>query len=459
MAFVVNFYNFAKRENSTARPTGGTSFNCILKSESSIINPTIELQLAIDTAPSYNYAYIPSYNRYYFVKEWTFNNRLWSASLSVDVLATYKTEIGNSFLYITRSSATFDGSIVDTAYPVKTKYTKTINEVKSPFKVVLSAGTYILGVTSGSSTSGAVAYYALTADQFKNFASVIFTDGTFDSFNDISAGLWRTLFNPLQYVSCCIWLPFSEADYFFGNDVSSIKLGWWDLGVSCKEVVQPTIVNAITIDIPKHPQSESRGDFLNASPFSKYKLHAYPFGDFALDGSLLAPYSRVRLSFVTDTITGLSILKVSAENEGEQGTNLLTASSSLGVPIPLASTRSNFAGAIGSTGATLASGATGNLLGAEAGIISAIDCILPQQEGGGVQGSAALTASGYYLQGVFFEACDDDNAHFGRPLMSTRNISALPGFLKVQDGDVAISGTAEEYRAVKGFLEGGFYYE
>ena len=115
MAFVVNFYNFAKRENSTARPSGGTSFNCILKSESSIINPTIELQLSIDTAPSYNYAYIPSYNRYYFVKEWTFNNRLWSASLSVDVLATYKTEIGNSFLYVTRSSAAFVRSIGDTS--------------------------------------------------------------------------------------------------------------------------------------------------------------------------------------------------------------------------------------------------------------------------------------------------------------------------------------------------------
>ena len=43
--------------------------------------------------------------------------------------------------------------------------------------------------------------------------------------------------------------------------------------------------------------------------------------------------------------------------------------------------------------------------------------------------------------------------------MSKRNISALPGFLQVEEGDVPINGTAAEAEQIKTFLEGGFYYE
>ena len=43
--------------------------------------------------------------------------------------------------------------------------------------------------------------------------------------------------------------------------------------------------------------------------------------------------------------------------------------------------------------------------------------------------------------------------------MSKRNISALPGFLQVEEGDVPIAGTKEEYNEIKSLLEGGFYYE
>ena len=97
----INFYTFSKKENSTKRPTGaGTVLSCNIKSRSSIVNPFIELK----TNPTaFNYCYIPSFNRYYYISDITFDSGLWLVTCRIDVLATYKTEIGNTSMYILRS--------------------------------------------------------------------------------------------------------------------------------------------------------------------------------------------------------------------------------------------------------------------------------------------------------------------------------------------------------------------
>ena len=111
----INFYTFSKKENSTKRPTGaGTVLSCNIKSRSSIVNPFIELK----TNPTaFNYCYIPSFNRYYYISDITFDSGLWLVTCRIDVLATYKTEIGNTSMYILRSSERSNGEIVDTLFP------------------------------------------------------------------------------------------------------------------------------------------------------------------------------------------------------------------------------------------------------------------------------------------------------------------------------------------------------
>ena len=75
----VKLYTFDKKYNSTKRPTAtGTEFECLLKTSSSIISPTLELNIGLVSNPSaYNYAYIQAYERYYWVSEWTFTNTSW----------------------------------------------------------------------------------------------------------------------------------------------------------------------------------------------------------------------------------------------------------------------------------------------------------------------------------------------------------------------------------------------
>lgn len=65
-----------------------------LKGETSITDPIITIDL--ENPSSYNYAYIQAFGRYYFINDIkSIRNNLWELSMHVDVLMTYKNEIGN----------------------------------------------------------------------------------------------------------------------------------------------------------------------------------------------------------------------------------------------------------------------------------------------------------------------------------------------------------------------------
>lgn len=63
---IIRLFTFGKRENSTLRPAAGsgTDYNCVLKSETSVVNPSILIDFADQQAPAvhlFNYAYIPDF--------------------------------------------------------------------------------------------------------------------------------------------------------------------------------------------------------------------------------------------------------------------------------------------------------------------------------------------------------------------------------------------------------------
>ncbi len=84
----INFYTFAKELNSTARPAdAGTSYDVEIKEGSGILRPYIRIKYTGGSPAVWNYAYIPAFGRYYYVGEWTYNERQWSATLTVDYMA------------------------------------------------------------------------------------------------------------------------------------------------------------------------------------------------------------------------------------------------------------------------------------------------------------------------------------------------------------------------------------
>ncbi len=76
----------------------------------------------------------------------------------------------------------------------------------------------------------------------------------------------------------------------------------------------------------------------------------------------------------------------------------------------------------------------------------------------GSQGSFAGLAQKPRLYHQFMIPVDEDQDHSGRPLCQIRQISTLPGFNMVKDGEIDIDGFTGEAEAVRSYLENGFFY-
>lgn len=72
----------------------GSSYDCVLKADTSVLTPTIILCDTGVNLKGYNYMYISDFGRYYFIDDIvTKNNDVWEVSGHVDVLETYKSQI------------------------------------------------------------------------------------------------------------------------------------------------------------------------------------------------------------------------------------------------------------------------------------------------------------------------------------------------------------------------------
>lgn len=121
MAVSMKFYaNFSKRENSTKRPSGGTSYSVVFKDAFSIVGGTVKLQANFDVAKNYTAASYGS--KFYTVVDVdSVSNGIVEITLSLDVLATYKSEIGTYKSMMQRSPSKDEISFLpdDTIAPLQ----------------------------------------------------------------------------------------------------------------------------------------------------------------------------------------------------------------------------------------------------------------------------------------------------------------------------------------------------
>ena len=67
-------------------------FSGVLREETSVISPVVLMELENPTG--YNYAYIPEFGRYYFIRDMiSVRTGLWKISMQVDVLESFKNYI------------------------------------------------------------------------------------------------------------------------------------------------------------------------------------------------------------------------------------------------------------------------------------------------------------------------------------------------------------------------------
>ena len=124
--------------------------NGTLKDGCSVLSPSVVL--TGENLSGYNYAYIPHFSRYYFIKEITsVKSGLWEISMRVDVLETYKDSIKANTAIIKRQEKIWDMYINDEKFKAEsTNKTATIMFPQNHFNTV----NFILTVAGSPIESG-----------------------------------------------------------------------------------------------------------------------------------------------------------------------------------------------------------------------------------------------------------------------------------------------------------------
>lgn len=513
MALTVSFWGFGKKENSTLQPTDqplAQYTNVELKDNCSIVNPALVINAPLSqNVQTYNYCYIAEFRRYYYVTDWIWDMGVWICELQVDVLASFRLEIGFQSLYVLRASfdtqgrAVFDGNIVDNTYPA-TAGAPTYDEdwTTNPFAGLYQfrTGSYIVGLINKDGAG--ISYYCFSDTSFTDFCNELFNYSSgwvnIDP-TEISEDLQKALINPFQYVASAFYIPIPIgwwSDYGVWHPTTTIKFGWWSVSIAHAASIIPKNVLYefnTTLTIPKHPSAASRGNYLNLNPYSMYTLRYYPFGVFDIDSEAISGYNTLYLNTAIDTCTGKAILTIYVDSKVNP---IRVIEANVSVLIPTVSVNVDYTN-LGSKTTALAAGASaiaqmgagssgswfqnfrtnaknfvanlraGNreaisssVKEAVTNITSAVFASKATAEISGQQGAYTLFDNqSLTLSGRFLPIADEDLGHRGRPLCQTRQINTLRGFIVCSDADVVIVCTDREKSAIQAYLEGGFYYE
>ena len=121
-----------------------------LKDGGSVLSPSVVL--TGENLSGFNYAYIPQFSRYYFIKEITsVKSGLWEISMRVDVLETYKDSIKANTAILKRQEKIWDMYINDEKFKAEsTNKTATIMFPQNHFNTV----NFILTVAGSPIESG-----------------------------------------------------------------------------------------------------------------------------------------------------------------------------------------------------------------------------------------------------------------------------------------------------------------
>lgn len=463
------FFQFAKRTNSTKRPSGGQGFGIDLKAPCNIINP--EIKIATQSDPTgYNYCYLPAFSRYYWIKNWTYSDGLWNASLTVDTLASYRDQIGSATEYVVRSSAKYDGAISDGLYPATAKVQSVTTSFQGGFAETISGGFFVIGFIARSANSiGAITYVVMTPGNAKKLSAKLLTDVSYLSIDnsEISDNLTKVLFNPYQYIVSCNYFPFDVAMLTAHLPlVAKIDVGWWSVDVPGWILGEDNnnFKKSVSVTVPKHPQAANRGEYCNVAPYTEYTIYLQPFGVIPLDASKMWGAATLSIQYVADLFTGDSVLRIFAngtqlvyETTAKLGVSVQLSNINFGIPSGSGGLlQTGIAAAFGGLQAALSGGTLSDVGN---GILNAAQATNADVASKGATGSTIAFDMAPYIVARFKILVDDNNEDHGRPLCQRVQLFSIPGFIMVDDPDIELTATAAEIDSVKSYMKNGFFLE
>lgn len=485
--FEARFYNFSKRENSTARPdlTAGLVFNFTLKDRAALNSPDFRVDLGgADIVPFYNYCYVAAWDRYYFINDWTADHNLWIAHCSVDVLATYKDVILASTQFVSYSSVSGSAWLADTRVPVLKDVT--VGQASAALPIFISTGIYILSCIGKTGSC----LYALDLGNLKRLIASISDGG--DEFaqqaetraqqflqggtNPLSAEdmlgfatlatqndlLGNAYGNAPSCLRSCIYVPFSSSPFAAGSG-ETINLGNFVTGVTGVPVKATPATGSVTVSIPWHFSDWRRGYC------EQVYLYLPLVGMVGVSSDNLTHTDTITVNYSYTCTDGVVAYQIVSGGEviGSYG-------GSCAINYPLGVNQQASAGQVmqsviqGLT-QTVSAGITGNVVGAVAGAAgtaySAISTALSSHPScvGGIGGGAGSGLSRSVIcytvaHNTVIEPADMA-ATMGVPTMQPLQLSSCSGYCQCANAHVSAEASLEELSQISALLNSGFFIE
>lgn len=443
------YKNFSKRLNSTKVPSGTYYERDVdLKQKTSIQSPVFILT-GFDN--EFNYLYVPAWGRYYFIDDVILGNtNLFELHCSCDILATYKTAIGNYNAFVERTSdaTKYDVSLFDTAI---TSGEKIVHSSQASTQLFGAGGVIVcrvLNITFGITT------YVGSMANFKDLFTPISDDPSI--LDTIEGILQYYLCNPGEYVLDCYFLAVPWSKMSGHMNAEPLCSGWYSNGGAYRWTSDlPTISDEITLNKPTPYYSDFRE---SSNAFSQYSIYIPSVGEVPLSGDLID--TTLSLQWIVDINTGETSFNL--YSTASTKTLIATYHGNVKSPLMTGSMMPNG----GSLVTSVASGMVGAVAGGPVGIglatLNVIQNVInPTPSINGSQGSCAglIMSPDIIISCIAKPSAESPSPVVGKPCCKNLQINTISGYIKCAGSSLDIPGHGTDKSAVNNYLDVGFYYE
>ena len=480
MSISVTFSNQSKRENSTKQLTMSVTHDCNYKNGCSMLKPTLLLEINSTTFPDYTAFKIE--DRYYKVTDiQSVRNNLFEVSGTIDVLATYKSNILSTTAYVIFDS-TSNTELVDKRLPMKTSKSVQVATTACPF--VPDGGMYIVSLTGSHNSTGVYKANLLELssliDDVQDVTDNIFDIGTPPAAPTVISGdVPGTLINVFKYIGDVIgWylssltLPISQIfgtgnipenirecryiPFNVGTTLSpqTIYLGTFKTKQTLGQLNTETVHRTVSVSIPWQAS-----DWRRRSPFTDVYIYLPYIGMVKLSSENLVGQTSINVSYTLALRDGSLICTLESGGEiiGQYSGNV-------GASVPVGISNLNLPKVAQSLISEASNVASGNVVGTGLAAIDALSSLQPNFSCiGGLDGLAGIaTNQNITCYTVFHDTIAPPNTELntiGSPTMKPKSLATLTNFVQTIGASVEGAMTSEERRQLNSLLDSGIYIE
>lgn len=474
--------SFSKRHNSTKQPAsswGTTLADVELKEDTSMEEPVFRIGFS-NWNTAYNYIYVPSWRRYYFVIDVTVRiGRIWEVSCRLDAAGTYRSDIRGTSAFIVYANKE-NTEIIDSRIPIKTSKVTTMQSVGLNPSLFRTQGTLAVCVV-GKNTS---ATYMLTSiNELKQMVTPadIETQVT-DELDNIDTNLSGNLLedicksinglaqvmkkstkmatgtvNLFQYIKSVIWYPWQFA---IDGTVQDVYLGDFKSSYRGAPITNPTeLLDSVDVTIPWPVTGWRRNN-----PYTRIYMYLPFIGEFEIPTSEIMHELTLTAVYAVNKYNG----DVNVELHGTDNEILGYFSGQTGISIPIGSTAMDFGNmatsVIQGVGAVAAI-ASGQTLPAAAMAANSIAAAKPITSfiGGGSGGAAHRLDISVRCWSVLHNTVVEPNvirSTQGEPRYQVEALSTVSGFAQTERMSVQGANMSDAVRQeINNMCDNGIFIE